>query len=1398
MPDERRQFRILYRDFLRRVIDLDVLSSHGDMEKLLVQFAAMLAAFSFSFLIFAGPKYLTAEVPAAQLRIAIRSELEFLVATTMAVAGLFAVLAWNNVLPDRRDCLILGLLPVRTRTVFLAKVAAIASALGVAIVALNIFTGLLFPFLALPGDGGWMAAIQSFAGYWLAMAAAGLFVCCGMLALQGVAAQLLPYRYFLRLSSFLQLASFFGILAAWFLKPPGAVPWLPSSWFFGLQQQLSGAVPFHPLAARALWMLLGVSGVAAITFALAYGRSIRKIVEQPDIQPGGRRRRSPRLSYAILRRPIDRAIVLFTARTVARSRQHRLFLAAYAGIGLAIAFAYGRDLLYGTSDVYAQSLGTHWNRLNVPLLMGGVVLLCFAVAGARAIFSLPVALRANWVFRLTAVHAPRAYLFAIRKSLIAVTVLPMWLASAAVYFLIWPARPAAQHMLVLSIAAVILVHRSLDQFRKIPFACSYLPGKSNLHVRAGIYGLAFLAIASFSVQIEYFAMPHPWRFAVFCAVLSLPAAWAWRRWREFANSPYNWIQFEDLPQADVEALDLHNPPSIPQSGPPPPLEAGVSIRPRPIFDMDSVAGPPPRVPWNTQLEQLLSDFRSGFRIFRRAPGFSAAAIALMAVGIGGNTAVYSLINGILNKPAPGIRAENLVNIASTRPGDSNGDVIALPLYSDFLAKARTLQSIAGSGFERFALTVSDGTYELRGQTVTPNYFDVLGVPIVKGRGFTAEENRGSAGLAAVIAWHVWRNQFHSSPGIAGRHVLLNGLPATIVGVAAPGFRGTHFAPTFEIAVPVLGYARLQGNVQALANRGVEVIGRLAPGISVAQAQAEFDTFSRRIAVEYPELQHQRIVIARYSATSFGPWQSAQARMFMAILTGVALLTLLVVCANVANLMLGRSAARQRELAVRQSLGASRRRILSLLLSEGLVLSATAAAAAWGFAWWVARAIPALIPPLESGARIEPNLAPDWRVAVYALTLAIFGALAFTLAPSLRAWRQDLLPFLKAGEHGVIQGRSGMANLLVVIQLAFCVLLLVGAGLASRSVFLINAADLGFPKDHRLILRLNTLGARGTVDEGSLLETLRQRLAAIPNITAVSYATAVPPDPFGQLVAVIGQTPFRGMVAGPRYLEALGVPVKGRDFQTSDMNRDTAVLTRGVEEKLFAGQSAVGRTIELFHRPYEVIGVAANGAYSGLQQQGGDQFVFLSRAPGGSGGVRYFNIRYAGPLAAAASPVRGLIRDVSATERMVGTIQTMDAFMQQYTAPALVIGGLLSLFSAGSLIVAGIGLYAVIAFHTARRTREFGIRLALGATSQDVLGTVLKQGLLLAAAGSAAGFLLSAAASRLLRGLLFGVSPVDPLAWAGVIALLGAVALTACYVPARRAARIEPLEALRQE
>ena len=569
MPDERRQFRVLYRDFLLRLVDLELLSAGGDVQKLLGQFGAMLAAFGLTISIFTFPALARSGLPFEKLIGPVRVEQEFLIATSMAIAGLFSVLAWNAVFPDRRDSLILSLLPVRSRTIFLAKVAAIATALGVSIVAVNIFTGLCFPFLSIAPGGGMLGGLRSMGAHWLAMAAASLFVCCALLALQGLAAQLLSYRLLLRFSSFLQLSAFFVNLGVYFLTPTftrvaGPLHWLPSFWFCGLLQVLNGASdpPFITLAQRALWSLLMVLSVAAATLALAYRRNLRRIIEQPDIAPADRSRPATRvgsfLAAKLLARPIDRAIMLFTARTIGRSRQHRLLLAAYAGIGLAIALAYARDFLYGSSSFEPAYRDLHWNRVNGPFLVGSLVLLFFAVIGARAAFAMPIALRANWIFRITAVHSPGAYSAAVRKSLFALTAIPIWILSAALFFAIWPVRFAGQHVAIMLVSGILMVEISLHRFRKIPFACSYLPGKAKIHTRLGTVGIGFLMAANLGVQIEYWAMHGAVRFAVMFAILLAWAIWAWRRTGEFARSPANRLQFEDLPLAEVTALDLRS------------------------------------------------------------------------------------------------------------------------------------------------------------------------------------------------------------------------------------------------------------------------------------------------------------------------------------------------------------------------------------------------------------------------------------------------------------------------------------------------------------------------------------------------------------------------------------------------------------------------------------------------------------------------------------------------------------------------------------------------------------------------------------------------------------------------------------------------------------------------
>ena len=583
-PTESSQFRFLYRDFLFRIVDLELLASRGEAQRLLAQMAALLAAFSFTFTIYFVPRYGLSTLPWEKLSKLGWVDQDLLIATTMAIAGMFTVLAWNNVLPDRRDRLILGLLPVRPRTILLAKLAALATSLGVAVTALNAFTGLAYPFAIAAPSSGTMAVLRGFGAYWIAMFAAGLTVCCALLAVQSIAANILPYRPFLKLSSLLQMAAFFLFLGVYFLKPPyrEGLTWVPSFWFLGLFQKLNGAPGFDPLAHLAVRALAIVGPLAIVSFSLAYIRYNRIIVEQPDIAPSGRSRPSMRLAgwlaARLIPRPVQRAILLFTARTVVRSRHHRLLLAAYGGIGLGVALAYMRDLLYGLRTYERMWSNPQWTRPNPQLLVGSLVMIFFVVMGGRAVFSQPIALRSNWIFRITAVEPPPAYFAAVRKSMFAILVLPVVLAWTALFFTIWPAGAAARHAIIMAVSGYLMVQLSLKGFRKIPFACSYLPGKANMHVKLGLFAVGFLFVTNLAIELEYRSLRNATVYIILVAVLLALCAWVY--WRNISADDSE-ILFDEVPPADIEALNLRD--RGPRGGKPvqwPPAEvprAGFSV-----------------------------------------------------------------------------------------------------------------------------------------------------------------------------------------------------------------------------------------------------------------------------------------------------------------------------------------------------------------------------------------------------------------------------------------------------------------------------------------------------------------------------------------------------------------------------------------------------------------------------------------------------------------------------------------------------------------------------------------------------------------------------------------------------------------------------------------------------
>jgi hypothetical protein len=546
-----------------RLIDLEIISSRGDLYGLFARCSGVVLALSLMLVVMVVAPYMRQVIPASPYGVRVRNDEEFLISITLTLAGLFSVLAWNNVLPDRRDCLVLGILPVRIRTIALARLAAIGTCIAALVVLANALTGFAFPLAT--ATGPW-DSMRSIAAWWVTMPTAGIFVLSWTLALQGTAARLLRWHTFLRVSGVLQLASLFTVLGFFFLTPPFAatladnndlIAFLPSYWFTGLLQTLKGNRDpiITGLAAMAVRNLALIAGLAGCVFALSWLRNMRSIVESPDITSSGGQALVARcgnlLVKCILRRPLDRAILLFIARTAVRSRQHRLLLAAYGGIGFALAVSFSRGLFGVTPAI-------RWNQPNVPLLVVGMLLLVCAVIATRAIFTLPHSLPANWIFRITAVQNPVRYFEAVRKSLIFVAAFPAWFVCAGAYMAIWPGKFSVAASLILMFIGLILVDYSLYRFRKLPFACSWLPasGQSVNTVRAIAYAFVFLAFAAALGNLELAAIGKDGRFLAPRAPLAAWAAWLrWRGWR-FAYSAASAVQFDDAPESEIFSLDL--------------------------------------------------------------------------------------------------------------------------------------------------------------------------------------------------------------------------------------------------------------------------------------------------------------------------------------------------------------------------------------------------------------------------------------------------------------------------------------------------------------------------------------------------------------------------------------------------------------------------------------------------------------------------------------------------------------------------------------------------------------------------------------------------------------------------------------------------------------------------
>jgi len=818
-----------------------------------------------------------------------------------------------------------------------------------------------------------------------------------------------------------------------------------------------------------------------------------------------------------------------------------------------------------------------------------------------------------------------------------------------------------------------------------------------------------------------------------------------------------------------------------------------------------------RAVWvSTTLEQLVQDLRIGCRILTKAPAVSATAVILIALVIGGNTTVFSIAHGIISKPAPGVHATGLATLSWVAESGEIETHTEHRVFAHFQEQSTALQ-IAAFDLQRVTLTHDNGSYAARMGIVSPNYFETLGVRLVKGRSFTPEEaERGTSGLVVVIGHHVWQNSFGGIHDIVGQVVAVNGQPATVVGVADQEFRGAWLAEMADFWVPLAGEFRqwLQPNRTGVA---VAMFGRRTPGVSLSSAQAELTTIWAQLQRAHPELnQKVRVRLGPYSATAGGnSIISTQGNRMLAIFSVVTVLTIAIVCANVANLLIARAVVRQREIALRQSLGASRARIIRGLLAEGLVLSVVAWIAACLFAWIVSRSVVRLLVPVAQSEFVTPDLTPDWTVIGYALVLALLCTLAVTLGPALRTWRQQLLPFLKVGEQSVVQARSTLSRGLVVLQLAFSVLLLTTAGLAQRSMSLQDSADVGFDTRNLLLATVNTsASADDAKGNSALVEALRERLARLPRVEGASYVAAAHLSNWAHVPVRRDRTAepvvtVENRVA-PDFFSTLGVPfIAGHDFRSQDTRtRRSVIVTRQVAEALWPGESAIGKVLiagpDAGAVEAEVVGVVRDAFFAGRSRETRPRYVFFANAerPGPPGETTFY-IRHSGSQRALGPAVARAFREID-PRVAIASLRSLESQIAVDAAPLWMLATLLTLFAGGSLLIAGIGQYAVVAFDGRRRSREFGVRIALGASSRQLVSSVVAESFRLSALGLVTGFALSVAVGTVLARVLYGVTPTDPTTFASVFALLASASLLASYLPARRAANTDPMVVLRTE
>jgi predicted permease len=816
------------------------------------------------------------------------------------------------------------------------------------------------------------------------------------------------------------------------------------------------------------------------------------------------------------------------------------------------------------------------------------------------------------------------------------------------------------------------------------------------------------------------------------------------------------------------------------------------------------------------MNSLIKDVRYAIRGLIKRPGFVAIAVVTLALGIGANTAIFSLVNTVLLRTLPVDRPGEIVSVA-VRGKDDSMSAFSYPNYKDFRDRNEVLSGLLVYRFAPLSLSRGGVNERIWGYEVSGNYFDVLKVTAIKGRTFLPEEDQTPLSHPVIVlSYDAWQKRFGGDENIVGREVLINNHQFQVIGIAPEGFKGTEFVYSPEIWMPTAMIEWGEPGATWLDERGTKNffgVGRLKTGVSASQAEASLNLLSQQLAKEYPDTNEGQSI--RLDAPGFIlPDLRGAVVSFTWVMMAAVGLVLLVTCTNLAGLMLARATDRRKEIAIRLAMGANRFRLIRQLLTESVLLSLLGGVAGLLLAFWILRVLLALKPPIDFPLALDVSV--DWRVLLFSLGVSLAAGVLFGLAPALQATRPNLVGTLKdtAAQGGA--ARTRLRSVLVVGQISISLVVLIGAGLVVRSLQQLQTMNPGFDPNNALTMSFD-LGLQG-YDEArgqQFYKQLTERVRALPGVESAAVGSYIPLslNYNSQNVFVEGKPAERGENAptamnatvGPDYFKTMATTiVQGREFTDQDQDNTEKIavvnetFVRRLMPELQDSAAAVGKRFSFsgaggpFRR---IVGVAKDGKYFNIAEDP-RSFVWtpVSQSYSSSG---ILLVRTKGNPEGLLSPVRGQIQALD-SKLPVFDVNTLSMHMRLALFPARVAATVLGVFGLVALMLAAIGVYGITSYAVAQRTHEIGIRLALGAQLGDVLRLVLGHGLKLTIIGAGIGLLGAYVTTRAIASVLYGVSATDPLTFGFVSLLLIGVALFACYVPARRATKVEPLIALRNE